>query len=434
MKILSFMLLLLSLILIRNGHAQSERMQIAVVELQATGISLAEAQTFTDRLRSELVKTGRFTILERSEMEEILKEQGFQLTGCTSAECAVEVGKLLNVRQICAGSVGKVGDIYSISTRLIDVESGKIIKSVTEDCQCPIERVLTVSMRNIVLKITGKYQAIIIQSDPSGAKVYLDNTEQGITPLSIGLPPDNSVKIRISKSDHFDWEKTINLKTEPISAINAELEKLKGKLKFSGDYNDTELSLGGNAIKISKSEYDLPVGNYSFNISRPGFNSREFTINILKNKTTGYNVNLDPKTKSAAFLRSMVLPGWGQAYQDKTTRSWVYSVLFVGSGAGAIGFTLKYNQAVNDYNDIHDKYLAAVEDNEINSLRNDLQDAYDTVESTENIRNIFYASTALIWVWNLIDVLVLPPSWAKSVHISNSQMNNIYTIKLAYTL
>lgn len=426
--------LIFCLILSTHICAQSGKMQIAVVELQAAGISRTEAQTFTDRLRSELVKTGQFTILERTEMEEILKEQGFQLTGCTSAECAVEVGKLLNVRQICAGNVGKVGGVYSISIRLIDVESGKIIKSVTEDCHCPIERVLMVSLKNVALKVIGKYKSIDVQSNPAGATVFLDGIEQGKTPLSIGITDDTNVNLRISKTDHGDWNRTINLKTENISTINAELEKYKGQLKFAGDFNNSILSYGKNSIHIRKSEYDLPVGDYAFNIVKPGFCSKDFSVNIIKNKTTTYNVSLDPKTKGAAFLRSAILPGWGQAYQEKKIRSWVYSTLFIGSGAGAIVYTYKYNQAVSDYNDIYDQYLSAVEDAEINRLRNELKSSFDSVESNENLCSIFYATTALIWVWNIVDVLLLPPAWTKSVYISSTQTKNVYTLNFVYPL
>ena len=88
-------------------------------------------------------------------MDDILKEQGFQLSGCTSDECAVEAGRLLNVSHICAGSIGKVGALYTVSVRLIDVETGEILKTVTEDSRGSVENVLTSSMRNVALKLSN---------------------------------------------------------------------------------------------------------------------------------------------------------------------------------------------------------------------------------------------------------------------------------------
>tara|TARA_Y100000034_G_C6793825_1_gene355619 strand:- start:84 stop:809 length:726 start_codon:yes stop_codon:yes gene_type:complete len=105
-------------------------MAIAILDLEGRGISELEAQTLTDRMRSELVNTGAVTIVERSQMQEILEEQGFQQTGCTSDECAVEVGKLLGVQNMVTGSIGKIGSSYTLDVRMFVVETGAILKTV----------------------------------------------------------------------------------------------------------------------------------------------------------------------------------------------------------------------------------------------------------------------------------------------------------------
>jgi len=69
-----------------------EKMSIAVLELDAVGLSKQEAQVLTDRLRTELFKTNQFKVLERDKMTEILDEQGFQLSGCTTNDCVVDWG------------------------------------------------------------------------------------------------------------------------------------------------------------------------------------------------------------------------------------------------------------------------------------------------------------------------------------------------------
>ena len=101
-----------------------EKKSIAVLELDAGGISTYEAQVLTNRLRTELFKTEKFNVLERDKMDEILIEQGFQLSACTTNECAVEVGKLTGVEQMVAGNVAKIDNLFTINIRLIDVETG----------------------------------------------------------------------------------------------------------------------------------------------------------------------------------------------------------------------------------------------------------------------------------------------------------------------
>lgn len=72
----------------------AEKMQVAVLDLQPKGISKILAGAASDIIRSEMIKTGLFTVVERGQMNEIFKEQGFQMTGCTDQACAVQVGKV----------------------------------------------------------------------------------------------------------------------------------------------------------------------------------------------------------------------------------------------------------------------------------------------------------------------------------------------------
>ncbi|GAH71528.1 unnamed protein product, partial [marine sediment metagenome] len=114
----------------------------AVLDLEGRGISPIEAVSLTDRLRSELVKTETVAVIERGQMEQILSEQDFQLLGCTSDECAVEVGQLLSVTNMIAGSIGRVGSIYTLDVRIISVETGEITSSITRDYRGEVEGLL----------------------------------------------------------------------------------------------------------------------------------------------------------------------------------------------------------------------------------------------------------------------------------------------------
>jgi curli biogenesis system outer membrane secretion channel CsgG len=57
---------------------------VAVCDLSSSGVTKAEAVSLTDALRSELIKSGKYQVMERGQMEQILKEQGFQQSGACS--------------------------------------------------------------------------------------------------------------------------------------------------------------------------------------------------------------------------------------------------------------------------------------------------------------------------------------------------------------
>ena len=77
-------------------------------------------------------------------MDEILNEQGFQQSGCTSSECAAEVGALLGVQNMVSGSFGKLGNSYTIDAKMFSVETGATIRTVSKTYKGPVDNLLTV--------------------------------------------------------------------------------------------------------------------------------------------------------------------------------------------------------------------------------------------------------------------------------------------------
>jgi len=134
--------------------AQEPKTTAAVMDLQAEeGVSQSVSRILSDCLRTHLVNTQKFTLVTRENMEQILKEQNFQMSGCTSNECVVQVGQLLGVRKMLAGSIGKVGATYLITLKIIDVESGKIEKAEIEKCPGDKEDALIASIKNLTEKV-----------------------------------------------------------------------------------------------------------------------------------------------------------------------------------------------------------------------------------------------------------------------------------------
>jgi len=147
-----------------------DKERIAVMDLDAEGLSGSEARIISARLRSDLFNTGSFVVFERNKMEDILKEQGFQLSGCSSNDCIVEIGKLIGVQKIVAGNVGKIGNLITINIRLIDVESGEVTKTANDDCDCEIETVITRSVQKVAYELA---EMPVSEKQKTSKKLYL---------------------------------------------------------------------------------------------------------------------------------------------------------------------------------------------------------------------------------------------------------------------
>ena len=125
---------------------------IAVFDFIGNDINSNTARTLSDRLRIELVKYNFINVLERSRIDAILEEQAIQMSGCVD-ECLVEVGKLLGATSIITGSIGKVGDYYTINARKINATSGKLENAFGYDSKLGIESLLVNGMNEVAYQI-----------------------------------------------------------------------------------------------------------------------------------------------------------------------------------------------------------------------------------------------------------------------------------------
>jgi TolB-like protein len=212
-----------------------EKIAIAVMELDANGVTQAEAKALTDRLRIELFNASVFLVMERDKMNKILDEMEFQMSGCTSDECVVEVGRIVGVKKIIAGSVSKVGEIYSVSLRLIDVETSKIEATAIEDFEGTLGTVLTGAVPSVARQISGlekptydvrgKKTAFKVNTQPWGASVFVDDLYYGIAPLEIEVIPDLTHKLTVIDENYEKWEQYYDIKKNQVLEINVALSK-----------------------------------------------------------------------------------------------------------------------------------------------------------------------------------------------------------------
>jgi TolB-like protein len=220
---------------------EKEKLRIAILDFTNTGgLSKQETITLGNRLRSMLVKTNAFIVLERGQMDDILGEQGFQQTGCTTTECAVEMGRLLNVQKMISGTIGKLGKTYTIDLSLIDVQTGAIEKSFFRDFKGEIDGLLDL-MQHIANQIAaivggtgvpetkdeGKIVSLQINSDPEDATIFINGNQVGQTPFESKAKEGLSITVRIEKENYTTWEKMIKI---------AEDQEIEAILQYSEEY------------------------------------------------------------------------------------------------------------------------------------------------------------------------------------------------------
>jgi WD40 repeat protein len=111
--------------------------KLAILSFKAKGVPPDVADVCISTMSNALANVEYVTLVERDAIDSIVKEQQFQLSGLTEDE-GVSVGKILKADVVLLGNVGKLGTSIVFSARLINVETGKVMKGrevICEECR-----------------------------------------------------------------------------------------------------------------------------------------------------------------------------------------------------------------------------------------------------------------------------------------------------------
>jgi curli biogenesis system outer membrane secretion channel CsgG len=153
MKILSLCIALL--LFLSFSHAQlKKRVAVATFEDKSGSGYNHLGSGVADMLTTALVKSGKFIVIERQELEKVLNEQKLGEGGLVTAESAPKVGKLLGAELFVVGSVSEFGTKESniggnvplfgaslktktaravVDVRLVNTTTGEIIAAETKE-------------------------------------------------------------------------------------------------------------------------------------------------------------------------------------------------------------------------------------------------------------------------------------------------------------
>jgi len=278
MRIWKFLLIILLTGLTQIGAAT---MNVAVEDLKGSGVSASDVSIVSDRLRAELLGTGRVRVMERSEMDQILREQSFQQSGaCDASQCFVEIGRLLAVDRIVVGTVGKIGELFTISVRILNVETGELVYSVNTDFKGRIENFLQQVVPDVAQKIGLALQGgvfagkadLYVTTNIDSASIEVDGEPHGIAPVSVeGLGiGDHMVTAR--KGNLFG-SLAVNLVSDDLKKVSIELETGIGSIKVSSQPQGANVVLDGvrNVGQTPLKADSILLGEHSLELSMPGY-------------------------------------------------------------------------------------------------------------------------------------------------------------------
>jgi len=127
-----------------------------------------------------------------------------------------------------------------------------------------------------------KEGTLIINSEPPGATVKINNVIKGLTPLKINLPP-GSYNLKIEKEDYLPWNYSIVLKENSKVEKNFPLQPIPktSYLTVYSDPTDAQVFLNGKSIGNTPiTNYKIEKGEYILEVKKEGYREyrTKFTV------------------------------------------------------------------------------------------------------------------------------------------------------------
>jgi hypothetical protein len=101
------------------------RSRLAIVGITATDQN--EAAFYVNDLTMQFVNARRFTVVDRSDIDKVLSEQNFQMSGMVDDDAFVSIGKFIGANVVITGSITGTGSQKRLIIKAIDVLTSEIL-------------------------------------------------------------------------------------------------------------------------------------------------------------------------------------------------------------------------------------------------------------------------------------------------------------------
>ena len=372
-----------------------------------------------------------------------MMEQGLQQSGCTSDECAAEVGQLLGVQFMISGSIGKMGKSYTIDCKMFSVETGETVRSKNATHDGDISGLLTemqiMAWEIVGLDAPGNLRLKRAGKDASTTVAVLDFEGRGITMQEAQTLTDRFTTALAST------EKVVMVERGTMSDVLEEQGFETGGCASDECAAEVGAMLGVEYMisgAIGKLGDTYTIDAKMFSVATGAAESmKSITYSgaveglIIEIEILAWDIlGLDPpralkkkrnqgipdysaarfksKSKAGALMRSMVLPGFGQLYSGRKISGFSFLLL----EAGIIGMAAKSNSDYASFQTEYDtqlaNYNAATVPADIASYKALVDQARTDMTGANDQLTLFSAAAGGLWLINAIHAFLTGPDLA----------------------
>ncbi|MFC1525990.1 CsgG/HfaB family protein [Candidatus Latescibacterota bacterium] len=206
------------------AEGEPDRRTIAVMYFQNNALMNREAMAplekgLTDMLITELSKIQALKVVERAQLQELMKEMGLGASGAIDPATAQNMGKLLGAETLLLGSFATdmSGEKIRIDARIVEVETGVTLKAeeMTDKTKSLFKMI-----SKLAKKIAKELDVQITRDDEQRLKKPENDSFQAAMFYSKGLDAE----------DEEEFEKALEMYQKALE-INPDYTKAKARIE-----------------------------------------------------------------------------------------------------------------------------------------------------------------------------------------------------------
>ena len=165
----------------------NKKTSVAVLQLTSLGIASDEIGSLERYLRNSIGTIDTIELISPVDVQIALrKPKNKEAADCGGGpKCAVQIGALVQADVVVFGSVGAMGDAFSLNLRAMDVRSGKELARQRTSLSGTRHQLIP-EMRLSAYRLIAPDRirgSLLIEIDVEGVEVEIDGETVGVTPL-----------------------------------------------------------------------------------------------------------------------------------------------------------------------------------------------------------------------------------------------------------
>ena len=425
----------------------SEKQTVAVLDFEGRGITIMEAQTLTDRFMTAMANTDRVQLVDRATMWDVLSEQGYTATECTSDECAAEVGAILGVELMVNGSIGKIGNTYTIDAKMFSVATGATERSKNVTHEGDIEGLL-VEMQILAWEIVGLEapttqaisETLTLTDSVAKAVATTQAISETLTLTDTTTEDSDEPEVDSGTYDPHGIFKA-NEDYNPLDPEAPQKMGLSGALKGYGekagqygrDLKTTVMNAGidaggaltgahqylgaGKADKAASTTQAITeTVDLTDTVTKAVATTSQAiteTVDLTDTVTKATSTSQAPKTQVGALVRGIAFPGLGHLYSNE--RKWAY--LWMGAEAvmGALLYSTysAHQSATTDWNNYQQLYLNERDIALLLEHKQNRNNSMTDIEAANGQLALLAGIASSVWIANVVHAYMVGPGSEK---------------------